>query len=434
MLLARSPQKLSASTRSRSRSIISQTSQSSKTEDHSRSSTVETEHPITTRHNTPSTIIPFHTPTSSSDSEDSDVADRTINIDHRRHRETLHHSYDSSETMTDPVSERIKELGKKHDNVHKFVAKIDSLTLDGSNLARWKLRTEHAIFDMTGVSGYWDLVNIDQDNPVEMAINRCAGRVINSTIAEELVDLIYKKTLAHDALKALEEMFHQGGRTSQYVIFRRIMLRQFQPATSDLMTFVNEVNNNFNKLKSAGFTWDEDVVKGMVYQLCSPTTGEYGMDVVNGNLDARYRTDRSSFTSSEVRSTIQNVITTRKSVNENKMNVQALATSFQKLNSARHSKYKLASSYQPHPPSQTPSQHNTQRAHGPPPPPPLFPDSKARDATTASPITPSRSACKEVHEGLWQCLHCAEFGHGKLACPSFQRFRARSAPHYNDWV
>lgn len=337
--------------------------------------------------------------------------------------------------MPDPMSKRIKELVTKHNNVHKFVTKIKPLALNGSNLAQWNLRTKRAIFDMTGVSAYWDVVTIDQDNPVEMAIDCCAGRVINSTIAKELVDMIYQKTLAHNALKALEEIFHQGGRTSQYVIFRRIMLRQFQPATNDLMTFINEVNNNFDKLKSAGFTWDEDVVKGMVYQLFSPTTGEYGMDIVNGSLDAQYRTYKSSFTSSEVQSTIQNVITTCKAVNENEMNVQPLATSFQKMNVTQNSKYKPTSLYQHNTASATQLSHRgTQRGQGPPPPPPIFPDTTARDATTASPIVPSRLACKEVHDGLWQCFHCGEFGHGKVACPYFQCFQPRSAPHYNDWV
>lgn len=284
---------------------------------------------------------------------------------------------------------------------------------------------------MTGVNGYWDIVSVDQDNPLDMAIDRCAGRVINSTIAEELIDMIHKKTMAHDALRALEGMFHQGGRTSQYVAFWRIMLRHFNPANTDLMTFVNEVNNDFEKLKSAGFTWDEDVVKGMVYQLCCPTTGEYGMDVVNGVLDARYRTDKSPFFSAEIRSTIQNVIQTRKSVNKNEMHVNALASSFQKMNMGRMKP--TPENHYP-PPSSQSKQHTSQRAQGPPPPPPVFPDTTARDATNASPVVPPKSACKEVHEGQWQCFHCAGFGHRKVACPAFQRFKHRSAPHFNDWV
>ncbi|EGG08692.1 uncharacterized protein MELLADRAFT_71397 [Melampsora larici-populina 98AG31] len=78
-------------------------------------------------------------------------------------------------SQLDPTAEKLKELGTKHDNVHKFIEDVDHLKLDGSNISRWKLRTSRAVFDMTGIQDYWNSKRPDENSPVQMQIDRCAG-------------------------------------------------------------------------------------------------------------------------------------------------------------------------------------------------------------------------------------------------------------------
>lgn len=417
---------------------------STRSQSRARSQTEETEEQptVSTRHTTPVPGSFFPLPTPHIDPAtayaDPDLTDTTItdNVTQRRrdilsHREMSPDRFDMDQNDASIV--RLRELANNHINVHKFVADIEKLKGDGSNIARWKLRTARAIYDMTNVSDYWDSPEVDENNQIEMAIDRCAGRVIDSSVDEDLRDLLVVCRLSHHALRLLEEMFQQGGRTSQYTIFESIMLRQFDPSSTELVSFINTVNKDFEKLKSSGFVWTEDAVKGMVYQLRAPVSGEYGMDTLNATLDARYRNDKSPFTSAEVRAAFQSLITTRKTVQENEQQIQVLSASIQRMNVSKNHRNNLT---QPSRTTVSSSQYNrpTNRLHGPIPPAAVFPTTTERDCTVANPVSPKRQAVEEVQKGIWQCFHCAKFGHGKASCGALARGSGRTAPHFNDWV
>jgi hypothetical protein len=91
------------------------------------------------------------------------------------------------------------------------------------------------------------------------------------------------------------------------------------------------MNEDFGRLKLAGFKWEEDAIKGIMLQICFYTTSEYRMDIWNTTLHACYCTNKSSFSLSEIFSMYQNLITTCKTFKERKNTVRTLAASFQKM-------------------------------------------------------------------------------------------------------
>lgn len=196
------------------------------------------------------------------------------------------------------------------------------------------------------------------------------------------------------------------------------------------MDFISQINKDFEKLRSAGFKWEEDAIKGMIVQLCSPTSGEYRMDILNNTLDARYCNDKTPFSLLEIRSTYQSQMTTRRTVNKSEETVRALATSFQKM-----TPYKSNSNCQmPYSPSPSSSQTHYPQNQKIQPPAAFFKTVEEQEKSVALPVVPTMKSAKEVHDGIWQCFHCAKFGHGKISCGSYKRGQGRTAPHFNNWL
>ncbi|EGG07884.1 uncharacterized protein MELLADRAFT_55725 [Melampsora larici-populina 98AG31] len=198
------------------------------------------------------------------------------------------------------------------------------------------------------------------------------------------------------------------------------------------MTFINDVNKDFEKLKSVGFTWDEDIVKGMVFQLCAPTTGEYGMDIINATLDAQYQLDKKPFSSTEVRAAMQNLITTRRTVHESE-GIQALSSSFAQMNTGNlNNRFDNQPRFTP-PRYSTPSKPILMNFTGPTPPGPISALIKDRNKSEINPIKPGQAAAPKVLQGLFQCFHGGVFGHGTQRCPLWMKRINRTAPHFWDW-
>lgn len=117
-------------------------------------------------------------------------------------------------------------LDRKHDGVHKFTRDVEPLRLDGSNIARLKLRTAMAIFDMTGVPRYWEVRRRpDSASKLETLIDRCAVQVIYMTLHKDLKDMVGEVPMAAECMAVLETHFCQGGRTSQHAIFLLLVER-----------------------------------------------------------------------------------------------------------------------------------------------------------------------------------------------------------------
>lgn len=314
----------------------------------------------------------------------------------------------------------IQSLTLKHDNVVKFIGSLEKLELDGSNLSQWKLRTARAVYNMTGVTDYWTCDKTDPDSPVKMLIDKCAGRVIEETIHEDLKDTITNTVYAHDAMDIITEQFRPGGRTSQFSIFRSLIYCTFDPSTTELMTHVQGIHRDLDRLESEGFKWTRDYIQGMMYQLGAPLSGDFGMDTVNSNLDARFRSDLSPFTSAEVRAVMQLVITNRKTAIESETQVRALATSFNRtMTPARWGARTMV-------PTQS---HGTTLAGGPVP---ISGTTAARDSSVTSPIPVPRGAVESVQQGLEQCFYCGKFNHRSDNCQAKQRNRTRTALHWNN--
>lgn len=332
-----------------------------------------------------------------------------VNITHRRRKVYQHAREDLSTSTTDRIMSQpvatneglttIQSLTSKHDNVVKFINGLEKLELDGSNLSRWKLRTARAVYNMTGVSDYWTCEKPDPDSTFEMLIDRCAGRVIEETIHEDLKDIITNTVYAHDAMSIITKQFRRGGRTSQFAIFRSLIYRTFDPLKTELMTHVQGIHKDLDRLESEGFKWTRDYFQGMLYQLGAPLSGDFGMDVVNNNLDARFRSDPSPFTSSEIRAVIQSAITNRRTALESETQVRALATSFNRT---------MAPAKWGSRNTTTPPVRGATSGTGPLP---ISSTTAARDASVLHPINIPRGAVENVRQGQEQCFYCGKFAH-----------------------
>ncbi|KAG0147164.1 hypothetical protein CROQUDRAFT_27867, partial [Cronartium quercuum f. sp. fusiforme G11] len=90
-----------------------------------------------------------------------------------------------------------KELYRKLENIGKYNQEVDQLEHNGSNLARWKTRSAMALMLMTGVVRYWDTPKPKEESIVNQAIDKCAIRMIYTTVHTKLRDIIDQYTCAH---------------------------------------------------------------------------------------------------------------------------------------------------------------------------------------------------------------------------------------------
>lgn len=324
----------------------------------------------------------------------------------------------------------LNELLKNHREVYNFTRDVGTLALDGSNMSVWKRRAEEAVFEMTGVQGYWSVSMLDLDSRLDMAMDKCASRVIYTTIHSSLRDLISGISLAHARLEKLTSHFKQGSRTAQFSIFKSLVSMSFDPAHTPLMEHVGRVHQEVDRLESEGFKWTRDGFIGMIYQLGAPTTGDYNMDSVNTTLDAQFRTSGKHATAEDVRSVMQSIITNKKTALAAEGGVQVLATS---VNRARD--YAGAA-----------QQQSSRRGWTAPPRfgggpvrpapqaiPAITPTRNEREASFIHPIDVPRGARREVHDRAPQCFYCGDFHHWAPECADRARRRPRRGLHGNDW-
>lgn len=182
-----------------------------------------------------------------------------------------------------------------------------------------------AVFKMTNIFSYWAASPPNLESRLDMEIDRCAGRVIYSTVCEGLKDLVVGSALAHVRMTKLGSFFKKGGLTAQYALFRSLIARTFNPLSVDLLTHVNDIHEGFKRLESKDFTFTRENLIGMFYQLGAPATGDYGMDAVNTQLDAQTHLTNQPVTSEEVQAMMQANITSRKKALGIEGNIQALA-------------------------------------------------------------------------------------------------------------
>ncbi|KAG0140845.1 hypothetical protein CROQUDRAFT_52629 [Cronartium quercuum f. sp. fusiforme G11] len=76
----------------------------------------------------------------------------------------------------------VQEINHKLENVNKYNQEVDELEFDGTNILTWKSETETEIFIVMNVSDYWESKGPAKDLMVEIAIDKCALRMIYSTI------------------------------------------------------------------------------------------------------------------------------------------------------------------------------------------------------------------------------------------------------------
>ncbi|KAG0150303.1 hypothetical protein CROQUDRAFT_652482 [Cronartium quercuum f. sp. fusiforme G11] len=211
----------------------------------------------------------------------------------------------------------VRDLDRKLENVAKYNQEVEHLCFDGSNLFRWKTRTATAIFFMTNVSQYWDAERPAVDSMVDLVIDKCALRMIYSTIHNDLRDLIDGCIYAHDALATIERHFCPGGRTIQVATFRNLCLRTFDPATTPLLKHIQAVNEDMEKLERNGFNWTKDMLLGMLYQHGASMSVPHSMGTINAVLDAKYRAKPEPFKSSDIRAEMQASFRVMKRENKN---------------------------------------------------------------------------------------------------------------------
>lgn len=136
--------------------------------------------------------------------------------------------------------------------------------------------------------------------------------MIYSTIHEDIKDIISKTTLAHEAMNAIEAHFSHAGRSSQVATFINRIKQKFDSSQTSLLEHVADVTKDMNKLKSQGFVFTEDSIKGMFVQLGAPSEGPYKiMEDLNNRLDAKYRDNPGTISSTLVQLTMQNLLINR---------------------------------------------------------------------------------------------------------------------------
>ncbi|KAG0148924.1 hypothetical protein CROQUDRAFT_691494 [Cronartium quercuum f. sp. fusiforme G11] len=122
---------------------------------------------------------------------------------------------------------------------------VPTLEQDSSNIIHWKTQTAEAIFAISGVSDYWKADKPNEDSRWEMVIDHCAHQVC-------LRNLVRSITLAQDAVQELEEQFRFGGRMAQMATWRSFWMKTFDPHTTSVIEYTNEIERMMDKLESEG--------------------------------------------------------------------------------------------------------------------------------------------------------------------------------------
>ncbi|KAG0149923.1 hypothetical protein CROQUDRAFT_39045, partial [Cronartium quercuum f. sp. fusiforme G11] len=130
----------------------------------------------------------------------------------------------------------------------------------------WKARTSTALFLMTGVARYWDTCKPTFESTVDIAIDKCAIRMIYSTVHTKLRDTVDLYTCAHDIVAAFDKRFRRGGRTAQMATFRSLCQKTFDPTTTPLIDLVQEVCDEMERMERDSFQWTRDEIQAMFIQ------------------------------------------------------------------------------------------------------------------------------------------------------------------------
>ncbi|KAG0144089.1 hypothetical protein CROQUDRAFT_108694 [Cronartium quercuum f. sp. fusiforme G11] len=304
----------------------------------------------------------------------------------------------------DEDKDMITAVDRRTDNIYKFINHVRKLEQDGSNIVRWKEQTANTIFIITGVTDYWKCAKPRRDSKWAMAVDRCGYRVICNTIPEDIISLVNGTTLAHDAMSKIEDQFKFGGRTAQITTFRTLLNTKFDPHTTSVMEYANEIEKYLDRLESEGVVWTRDCLMGLFLQLGAPTSGVYAMDDVNLALDRKYRDDPSPFSARQIETEMQSFFTNKRiALNvDTAVNVMAATTIADRR--------APTNGYQSNPNIRMGQPAQSQSRGG------LTPMMTERDASEINPISVPPGAAPEVKRDENQCFQCGGFGHVRTYC------------------
>ncbi|KAG0140121.1 hypothetical protein CROQUDRAFT_100552 [Cronartium quercuum f. sp. fusiforme G11] len=104
-------------------------------------------------------------------------------------------------------------------------------------------------------------------------------------------------------------------------------MKTFDPHTTSVIEYTNEIKRMMDKLESEGIVWTRDCIMGLMFQLGAPVSGNFAMEEINMALDCKYQDDPQPFSAKQIRAEMISFVTNRKTALHSEGMIWAMSAS-----------------------------------------------------------------------------------------------------------